>query len=177
MLCYELLVTLFSIISLSPLHAESQMSSVLKSTEEHNVTKTDSGEDTTATTGFLGRLLNMVQVEKERPFIPVSENCTFPSLRESMIKNIEYQYFCYRIKTEGMVRFDMLRQRLSSITSYSEFRHILFPAPTEYKHPFFNCAFDMFFNHFMNRTPYVWLHWVDFDGSRFPFVWWQKVNV
>lgn len=172
------LITLFPIIGLLPLHISSQDSSpsILKSTEVKNVTKEHSEQDT-KTTGLLGRLFNMVQVEKERPFIPVSENCTLPSLRESMIKNIEYQYFCYRIKTDGMVRFDLLRQRVSSITSYSELRHILFPAPTEYKHPFFNCAFDMFFNHFMNRTPYVWLHWIDFDGSRFPFVWWQKVNV
>lgn len=143
-----------------------------------NVTsQSTESQDKALPTGILGRLLNMVQAEKERIFVPIRETCTLPSLSESMVRHMEYQYFCYRIKTDGMTRFGALRQSLSSIASYSEFKRILFPTAAETRHPFFGCAFDMFFNHLMNRTPYIWLQWIDFDGSRFPLVWWQKVNV
>ena len=178
MICYALFVTLFISVNFVPLQVlgESDVP-LVQSPGEKNGSTEFSQPEKPSSAGLLGRLLNLVQAEKERLFVPISENCTLPSFSGSMIKNIEYQYFSYRIKTDGVSRFDTLRQSLSSITSYTEFRRILFPAPTEFKHPFFSCAFDMFFNHLMNRTPYIWLQWIEFDGSRFPFVWWQKVNV
>jgi hypothetical protein len=127
--------------------------------------------------GILDRIFNLINIDNEPIVMPITRDCSFPSPSQSVIKNVEYQYFCYRIRVDGITRFDLLRQSSSSIKSYSEFKHLLFPSPSEKNHPFFECAFDMFFNYMMNRTPYVWLHWALFDGARFPFVRWQKVNV
>ena len=127
--------------------------------------------------GLLSRLFSVIQKEKERVFMPSTDNCSTPLLSENVLRNVEWNYFSYRINKDGMTRFDRLRRRLSYITSYADFQRILFPSATEQQHPFFNCAFNHFFNHLMNRTPYIWLHWVDFDGSSFPFVSWKRVNV
>lgn len=173
-LCIVFLI-LLTCATLIALRAASEVTSSPSPLE--NSSKKINATQNSTNSGFLSRLFNFIQLEKDRQFVAVPENCTIPSLTDSVIRNFEYQFFCYRIKTDGIARFHLLRQKMGSVASYSEFKHLLFPSKAEHRHPFFGCAFDMFFNHLMNRTPFIWLQWVDFEGYRLPFIWWQQVNV
>lgn len=157
--------------------ASSSSSSTNKETAKDSSSKT-----TTESSGLLGRLLSVIRsAPEDKEFIPILKNCTLPLISEvssgNLFRNLDWNYFAFRVNRQGSERFDVLRRSFSHVVSYGAFKRLLFPSRTERNHVYFDCAFDKFFNAMMNRTPYVWIQWVSFDGIKFPFVLWQKVNM
>ena len=161
-------------------HPSASSSSSFSTNKE--TAKDSSSKTSTESSGLLGRLLSVIRsAPEDKEFIPILKNCTLPLMSEvssgNLFRNLDWNYFAFRVNRQGSERFDILRRSFSHVVAYGDLKKILFPSRTERNHVYFDCAFDKFFNGMMNRTPYVWIQWVSFDGIKFPFVLWQKVNM